>query len=377
MNEPEKIVIVNQDSGYLMIDLANVFHQAGYQVNVIAGRLVERDKKLKHGVKFNKIIRYNKKTTFHRLLTWIVATIQIWFLLILKFKNHNILLVSNPPLAPLLTLFIPNRSSVLIYDIFPDALIDAGILKKQSIISTIWKKMNTKAYEKANTVYTITDGMKQVLINYVSESKIKVVPIWIDNEYLKPVAIHDNLFIQKYNLTGKFVVLYAGNLGKTGDVECMIELAKNTHDTDIQYLIVGDGVKREAIEKLIAEQRLTNCMLLPWQSAEMFPHSLSAASLSVVSLGKNTSKIAMPSKLYSYLAVGSPVLSLAAEGSELAKLVNYYEVGRNFEPEKTDDIVKFIVSLKCDTTQYLNFRSNSLTASKNYTQKNALYFLNK
>ena len=204
--------------------------------------------------------------------------------------------------------------------------------------------MNSKVFAKADTVFTISEGMKSVLNQYVTDSKIKVIPIWVDNEFLKPVPVEENIFIRNNGLAGKFIVLYSGNLGKTGDVECMIELAKQTIDEDIQYVIIGEGVKRASIEKSIVENKLSNCTLLPWQSAEMLPNSLSAASLAVVSLGKNTSKIAMPSKLYGYLAVGAPVLSLADADSELAIMVKKYNFGQNFEPERVDEIVKFIVS---------------------------------
>lgn len=376
MKQNKNIVIVNQDAGYLMIDLANAYHQAGYRVSLIAGRLVKRDTELFDGVGFYKIIRYNKATTFRRLYTWVLATLQIWYLINTKFRNHKILFVTNPPLAPLLSLFVPNQTSVLIYDVFPDALVDAGFLSSKSVLNSLWKTMNSKAFSKADTVFTISEGMKSVLTQYVSDSKIKVVPIWVDNEFLRPVQVEENIFIRNNGLAGKFIVLYSGNLGKTGDVECMIELAKQTIDEDIQYVIIGEGVKRASIEKSIVENRLSNCTLLPWQSAEMLPYSLSAASLAVVSLGKNTSKIAMPSKLYGYLAVGAPVLSLADCDSELARIVNKYNFGQNFEPKSIDEIVKFIVSLKSDKRLSVKFSTNALNTSKNFTKENVQYFVN-
>jgi len=375
MNKNQKIVIVNQDSGYLMIDIANTYHEAGFQVSLITGRLVERNTPLMAGIKVKNIIRYTKESTIQRLFTWILATIQIWFLLIFKFKNHKVLIVSNPPLAPLLTLFIPNDVSVLIYDIFPDALFDAGVMSRKSIICTLWKKMNIKAYAKTKTIFTISDGMKQVLTQYVTESKIKVVPVWADNEFLKPINVEKNIFIQKNNFSGKYIVLYSGNLGKTGDVECMIEFAKLTKDTDIHYLIIGGGVKSAAIEKSIRDNNLSNCTLLPWQNSEMLPFSLSAASLAVVSLGKNTSNIAMPSKLYSYLAVGAPVLSLSSNDSDLAKLVTKRDFGKNFEPDKIAEIVKYILFLKSNKVEHSKFHINSLETSSLFTKSNAKLFI--
>jgi glycosyltransferase involved in cell wall biosynthesis len=263
----------------------------------------------------------------------------------------------------------------LIYDIFPDALVDAGVMSRKSIVCTLWKKMNIKAYAKTKTIFTISDGMKQVLTQYVTESKIKVVPVWADNEFLKPINVEENIFIQKNNLSGKFIVLYSGNLGKTGDIDCMVEFAKQTKDTDIHYLIIGGGVKSAAIEKSIRDNNLSNCTLLPWQNSEMLPFSLSAASLAVVSLGKNTSKIAMPSKLYSYLAVGAPVLSLSSNDSDLAKLVTKRDFGKNFEPDKIAEIVKFILFLRSNKVEHSKFHLNSLETSSLFTKSNAKLFI--
>ena len=70
MSSKKDIVIINQDSGYLMIDLANAYSLAGYNVSLVAGRLVQRDKALAKDICLKKIIKFNRTSTIKRLLTW-------------------------------------------------------------------------------------------------------------------------------------------------------------------------------------------------------------------------------------------------------------------------------------------------------------------
>jgi glycosyltransferase involved in cell wall biosynthesis len=377
MNNLKKdIVIINQDSGYLMIDTANAFAQQAYNVTLITGRLVERNTPLKNEIKLEKIIKYNNSSAFLRLFTWFLAAIQIFFIVKLKYPKSELLIVSNPPLAPLLAVFLNNKYSILVYDIFPDVLVDSNIFKTNSWLIRSWEKMNKKVYSNAQKVFTITNGMKSILCQYVENENIKVIPIWADVEFLKPIAKLDNLFIKKHELQDKFIVLYSGNIAKTGDADIMIDLAiKSRYDADIIYLIIGEGVNKDLLQKQIEEFKLNNCIMLPWQKTKMLPYSLSSASLAVVSLGKSVSKIAMPSKLYSYLAVGSPILSISPSDSDLAKIVVSNNIGQNFDVKNTVDIYKFIINLKSDIALQNQFHSNSLKTAQLFTSKNAYEFI--
>ena len=375
MDDRKQIVIVNQDAGYLMIDIANAYVSKGYQVTLMAGRVVPRKTALSQFVKLEKIIVYNKSTTFRRIATWLIAAIQIYFKIIFRYPKSQLLIVSNPPVAPLLPLFMRNKFSLLIYDTYPDALVDMGVLKRNSLIIRCWEKLNFRVFKKAEKVFTITEGMKELLSKYVHNSKLEVIPLWADTELLKPVSREENHFLIQHGLQNKFVVLYSGNIAKSGDADIMVKLARMTKDDEIVYLIIGEGVNKPFLESEIQKHHLANCMLLPWQNTDMLPCSLSAASVSVVGLGKDVSRVAMPSKFFSYLAVGSPVISIAESESDLAKIVETNNVGRNFEDANIDEVLQFIITLKKDTVLQDEFRKNSLQTSHLFSSDNAYKFI--
>ena len=196
-----------------MIDIANTFNEAGYKVILITGRLVQRNIPLHESVRLDKIIKYRRSNIFMRLVSWIVATLQILFKIWFKYRDSHLFIVSNPPLAPLLPLISRNSYSILIFDVYPDAISNLGILSKKSLLFKLWSSANKKSFAKAKYVYTISEGMKSILKKYGNDLEPEVVSIWTDNFFLKPIDPLKNPFIKKYNLTGKFIVLYSGNIG--------------------------------------------------------------------------------------------------------------------------------------------------------------------
>ncbi|HEM48570.1 MAG TPA: glycosyltransferase WbuB, partial [Caldithrix sp.] len=338
----KEIVIINQDSGYLMIDIANTFNEAGYKVILITGRLVQRNIPLHESVRLDKIIKYRRSNIFMRLVSWIVATLQILFKIWFKYRDSHLFIVSNPPLAPLLPLISRNSYSILIFDVYPDAISNLGILSKKSLLFKLWSSANKKSFAKAKYVYTISEGMKSILKKYGNDLEPEVVSIWTDNFFLKPIDPLKNPFIKKYNLTGKFIVLYSGNIGIAGDVDSLIELAASSRRDDVVFLIIGKGARRETLMKEGISRKLKNILFLPWQPVEELPYSLSSASVAVVIQGNRISEIAVPSKFYNYISVGVPILCIASRDAEISSLVAKYDCGKVFESNNFSGMVDYI-----------------------------------
>jgi hypothetical protein len=355
--------------------LANAYQEAGYHVTLVAGRVVVRDKPLNQNVKWLKVVKYNRNSTLKRLLTWLVGFIQMLWLTILKLRNHKLLIVSNPPFAPLLPLFIRQKLELLIYDIYPDALYEMGIFSKSSFIVKLWQNANKRVFRKAERIITISNGMKRVLSNYTTENKIKVIPVWTDNTFLKPISKEKNPFIQEHNLQHKFIVLYSGNLGKSHDVEVIPELAKRTSNADILYVIIGEGDKKKLIQSKIAEYKLQNTLMLPFQPAESLPFSLASADIAIVTLGKDASKLSVPSKTYNLMSVGAIILAVASQDSEIASLIKQHEFGDFFQSHEISEILQFIDHVKNDTDLNARLKSNSLNASSLFGAENANRFI--
>lgn len=371
----KKIVLINQTTGYLTVDIVNAFLQRYNTVALVAGSVSGIvDREISEKVVFSKIIKYSRKNIFLRILTWVLATIQIFLLILFKYRNYYIIYFTNPPTSCFLSLFLKNKYSVVVYDIFPDGLKNIGIVET-SLIFKIWALFNKHFYNKAETVFTLSKGMAKVLSRYCAEYKVKVISNWSSFSTLHSVIRDDNEFLYKNDLRGKFVIEYAGNIGYTHNVEVIIELAKKLRDDpEFVFLIIGEGGEKQKLIKYAKEEGLLNCAFFPYQPIEQLNESLSAADISVVTL--DMASVSVPSKTYNLLAVGSPLLCIAPIESELSSLVNKYECGKCFTSGEVGAMVDFIMDLKCNREKLRKYSDNSLIASLDFTYKNAeLYVL--
>lgn len=375
MSRTDQIVFINQSSGYLMIDLVNAFRDHYQRRVLFTGFLNPRAQQLDSDVKVERLIRYDRSSDLKRMITWVVALLKSLYLILTKYRRAHLFMISNPPLVVFIPLLARNSYSLLIYDIFPDALVTQGIFQKNSLIVRIWERVNRSVMRRATKVYTVTDGMKKVISSYVDESKIEVIPIWTDNQFLRPIPKSENIFIRENGFEGKFLIIYSGNLGSSHSIEAIVDVAERVSRPDIQFLIIGDGAKGELIRQRIAGKGLKNCILMPWQETKMLPYSLSAADLAVVTLNKGGSHHAIPSKVFGLMSVGVPVLCIADPSSDLALMLRRYEMGECFEDADIDKMADYVIKIADDNELRKKLKSNSLHASRNFTSDNASKFV--
>jgi glycosyltransferase involved in cell wall biosynthesis len=358
-----------------MIDIVNAFEGIFDERVLMAGTLNKRNKSLQSEVKLAKLVPYKRNSSLSRLFSLPWSFIQAIFLIKFKFRKAHLFLVSNPPFITLLPLFCKNPFNLLIYDVYPDALVEFNYLSKNSKVVKLWKKANEKIYPRAKRIFTLTDGMKSVIQKYSGNKEVEIIPIWTDNEFLTPIEKMQNPFVQKYNLQDMFVVLYSGNINSSQNIEVIVELATMMQRMDLIFVIIGQGNNRDKIYRMINSLNITNCLLLPWQETKDFPFAIAAADLAIISLGKGASQLAIPSKFYNFLSVGAPMLCMTNSDSDLGKLVSKYDVGKCFEPEMKQEMKEYIEYL-IENPSYCNILSqNSLDASKDFTSENVSKFL--
>ena len=111
----EKIVFVNQATGYLTIDIINEFAKEYDKVALIAGSIRVQDVPLDPKVEWSKIAVYNRGNNFRKLFSWINGTIKIFYLLLFKYRKYEVFYFTVPPLAYLCSLVLKNKFSILVY----------------------------------------------------------------------------------------------------------------------------------------------------------------------------------------------------------------------------------------------------------------------
>jgi glycosyltransferase involved in cell wall biosynthesis len=369
------VVIVNQNAGYLAIDIANAFVTKSNKTVLIAGMVIPMERKLHPSVRIQKIIKYNRSSTFMRITTWIWGSIQVFLLLLFKYRLYEVIYTTNPPLACFSSLLVKQNFSIIIYDTYPDTLKNIGI-NENNIIYRLWSRWIKIIYKKSEKIITLSNGMAEQLNVYTERSKIKVIPNWSGSDGFTPIPKAENPFIKEHKLENKFIVLYSGNIGYSHSLEAIIDAAKSLKsEENICFLIIGEGSKKEILVNKSRQYNLKNCMFLSWQPFEILPYSLASADLAVITLNDENAVLSVPSKTYNLLAVGCPLLCLVPDNSELALLVEKYKNGKCFNKDSVPEITEFIASLSKNKALQQKLSVNSVDASRNFSYTNAQKYL--
>ena len=138
------IVLVNQSTGYLMVDIVNAYADKYQNVTLLTGDIQEFERKLSDKIRIEKIKKYDRSSIGGRIWSWAVAFIQIISRIARHHKGAYIVYVTNPPISYWTALINRNPYSIIVYDIYPEALNNIGLSDKNPI-SKIWKSFSTNA----------------------------------------------------------------------------------------------------------------------------------------------------------------------------------------------------------------------------------------
>ena len=371
----DTLVILDQASGYLQIDMLEAYAKKYDHLVIIAGSIVERGTKLPENVVWHKIAKYDQSTTYKRLYTWIVAALSMFWIVLKHYRKAHIVCITNPPLSIFVPWLLKCSYDIIIYDMYPDALVHYGYIQRKSFIFKLWSALNKKAFSNARRIFTLTEGIGKLARNYTKADNIHIVPLWSSASDFKQISKADNRILEKVESKNKFNIVYSGNLGLTHPVEKLIDLAGLLDPKCFSVIIIGGGAKKKLLEERLAKKKLQNVHLLPWQPIELLSHNLCSGDINVVTLDKQASNLSIPSKTFNILSIGNPILGICDENSGLAELINTYECGIVANGEDINQLAEQIIDLENDKQKIANMEANSLKASYNFTKANAKAFV--
>lgn len=370
-----KIVVVNQASNYLTVGFCNAFGDKFENVTLITGSIHIQGEELSQDVGVNYINKWVERPASKKFLSYIKACLKIYWLLLTKYRKHEVFFVSIPPMGYLLNLLVSNRFSMVVWDVYPDVFKITG-MKESHPMYRMWAWANKKSFKKAFRLFTIGDKMAELLEVYADKSKIIIQPIWSIFQANERVSKENNPFVKEHNLQDKFIIQYSGNIGLTHKVEVVVELAELLKENDnIIFQIIGRGPRVPALQRMVEEKNLPNCTFLPFQTDEMFPFSLSAADLGIVILDELTSKGSVPSKSYNLMSYGIPSVYIAGEDSELNTYAHKYGAAECFAEKDLAKAKDFILDLSQNKQKWDAMSANAMATSTLFRRDNADKFV--
>ncbi|HTH25590.1 MAG TPA: glycosyltransferase family 4 protein [Vicinamibacterales bacterium] len=256
--------------------------------------------------------------------------------------------LTDPPIIGLAAIAARPRHGVIFFcqDIFPEV---AGLLEDfhSPAINALLERLNRFMVRRAVRIIALGDTMASRLIHGkgADPGKITVIHNWADTSAIVP-SEKRNAFAAAHGLDAKFVVLHAGNIGLSQNLDVVIEAAGllKTH-RDIVILFIGDGNRRAALQAAAESRGLDNVTFLPFQPRDQLRWTYASSDVCLVSLKPGLAGYIVPSKLYPILAAGRPYIAAVEPVSEVAALTQRHRCGVLVEPGDAAQLADAILRL--------------------------------
>lgn len=290
----------------------------------------------------------NKDVLFFRFLNLSTISISLFFNAVMKIRRNDIVLVvTNPPSLPFVAfLACKLRGTKLVLrieDVYPEAMIAAGILRKSSGAVRMIDRFHRYLYRKVDHILVLGRDMRRLVEGKLQAraEAISIITNWADTDHIMPLEKRENALLGRLGLMDKFVIQYSGNMGRTHDLEILVESARALQaNPSIHFLVIGTGAKEPWLRREVREQGLKNVTILPPQPRASLAESLNACDVALVSFVEGMSGVSVPSRMYNILGAGKPIIAIADRDSELAQVVEEARVGWHVRPGDREKAVQ-------------------------------------
>ena len=206
-----------------------------------------------------------------------------------------------------------------VQDIYPDVGVELGMLTNKRVVNAA-SRLERWSYKNADAVTVLSEDMRENVARKTDKpERIRVIPNFVDTDWIRP-SRKDNAYRREFGLRGKTVVMYAGNVGLSQGLELIVDAAAAlAYEEDLVFVVNGGGAERERLVK--KAKGLKNIRFIDMQPTARLPEVLAAGDIHLVTLKRGLARSSVPSKTYSILAAGRPLLASVDEGSEIANLV--------------------------------------------------------
>ena len=265
---------------------------------------------------------------------------------------------TDPPLASVFAAqLVANFNAQLVnwlQDIYPELAAGTGVPFMKGLAGNTLARLRNRSLMRAAANVVVGQRMAEYVKSLgAAPNRIHVIPNWIDDEQIRPVQHDENPLRIEWGLQERFVVGYAGNLGRAHEFDTVLaasELLQN--DPRILFLFVGGGHQFERLARAVKDRRLGgNFRFVPYQPQSLLKFSLNLADVHLVSLKPELEGLLVPSKFYGAAAVGRPVISITAADGEIAQLVRKHNCGIVVEPGNGQRLAEELMLLSKNPTR--------------------------
>lgn len=304
----------------------------------------------KEGVRILRVPLYpsHDRSSWRRIINYLSFAVSASTFGLFRSGPADVMWVYHPPLTigiPAWWISLIRRLPFVyeIQDMWPETVATSGMMSNPFVLGGL-SAMAQFMYRQATALSVISPGFKNNLIaKGVPADKISILPNWGEDHY-RPLPRDIELGAQ-YNLVDKFNVMFAGNMGPAQALPTAIEAAALLKDlTNVQFVFIGSGIDRPALQQQAREANLDNILFIDRQPSEKMPAFFAWADALLVQLRDDPLfAMTIPSKTQSYLASGRPILcGVPGDG---ANIIREAKAGLVFPPENAEALAQTVREL--------------------------------
>ena len=268
-----------------------------------------------------------------RAINETLLSYRAWKILSHYFKNnrHDLIVYYSPtiffgPLVNKLKASWKCRSFLILRDIFPQWVVDNGLIKKYSLVYFYFRLFELINYGAASVIAVQSPSNLMYFRNSRKYSpRLDVLYNWSSVE---PLPARKNVYRGKLGLADKVVFFYGGNIGHAQDMMNLVRLADSLKGLPTAHFIfVGKGDEVALIEGAIQAGKLSNITLLPAVNQIEYEQLLSEFDVGLFSLHKDHKTHNFPGKLLGYMKHSLPILGSINQNNDLEAIITEAKAG--------------------------------------------------
>ena len=277
----------------------------------------------------------------------------------LPFKVDGVLAMS-PPLTLGLTGWFTKivRRAPLVFniqDVFPDAAIQTGAISNKKIIAAA-KWLERVSYQRSDAVVLLSQDLRTNIANKIDAKhhhRLHVIPNFVDTVAITPQDRMTN-YRSELGIGDQLVVMYAGNVGFSQSLNLVVEAAAKF--PEVAFVVNGDGAARKKLQEDCAE--LANVYFGDYQPIERLSEVLATGDIHLVPLRTGLAAVSVPSKSYSILAAGRPMLAAIDLNTEIPNMLQQSGAGIAVEPDNAPAFIEALGRLVNNRDQLSEMGAN-------------------
>jgi colanic acid biosynthesis glycosyl transferase WcaI len=287
----------------------------------------------------------------------------VWFAF-LKRREYDVIITSSPPIFSgipgyLIKKITKKKWFFDVRDLWIDASVELGFLKKKSFFEKISRKYERICYHYCDMITVTTEEIKKrLVIDYnISIDKLRILSNGVDTKIFKPSNVKKNR------------IIYAGNIGLAQDLEKFILAVKKVNETfPLEFYLVGDGDLKNDLVDLVNKEGLKDIVIFTGSLERKKIPEIMAESLIGVAPLKNLKSLdyAIPTKIYEYMSCGIPFITTG--NREIQHIIKISRAGRIVD-NNIESISENIISLLEDKKLVTEMGNNGRDFAEKYCDR--------